>query len=304
MIVINSLFPVFALLILGAALKHFKFTNETFLKTSDRLVYFIFFPVLLFWKIGGATSAFTIDWQFIAAVTIAVLLVYIFSCLYINLLHISDYMAGSFSQSCYRFNTYIGMAIIIVALGDSGVHYFGILIGFIIPIINVLAVSTLIWFSGKKYAWKARSIITAKALISNPLIIACIGGILYARLNIPLPVFIDNTLRLISLITLPLALISIGATLSFKSIGNYFKPALAASFIKLILLPTIGYVLLRLLAVGPLPFKVGMIFFALPTSTAIYILSSQLASDTKLASASIVLSTVLSFGSLSIALLL
>jgi predicted permease len=49
--------------------------------------------------------------------------------------------------------------------------------------------------------------------------------------------------------------------------------------------------------------KVGMIFFALPASTAIYVLSSQLYSDTELASASIVTSTVLSFFSLSAVLL-
>ncbi|MFZ0447992.1 MAG: hypothetical protein WAL98_02010 [Desulfatiglandaceae bacterium] len=42
--------------------------------------------------------------------------------------------------------------------------------------------------------------------------------------------------------------------------------------------------------------------FALPTSTAIYILSSQLNSDTELASASVVLSTILSFASLTVAL--
>jgi predicted permease len=49
-------------------------------------------------------------------------------------------------------------------------------------------------------------------------------------------------------------------------------------------------------------FKVGMLFFAMPTSTALYVLSSQLNSDTKLASASIALSTVLSFVSLSVVL--
>jgi hypothetical protein len=38
-----------------------------------------------------------------------------------------------------------------------------------------------------------------------------------------------------------------------------------------------------------------MIFFALPTSPAIIVLSSQLNSDTKFASAAIVLSTLLSF---------
>jgi malonate transporter len=35
------------------------------------------------------------------------------------------------------------------ALGETGVSRFGILIGFLIPIINVLAVSTLIWYSGQ-----------------------------------------------------------------------------------------------------------------------------------------------------------
>jgi predicted permease len=46
-----------------------------------------------------------------------------------------------------------------------------------------------------------------------------------------------------------------------------------------------------------------MLFFAQPTSTAIYILSSQLNSDTELASAVIVLSTLLSFGSMALVLL-
>ena len=45
-----------------------------------------------------------------------------------------------------------------------------------------------------------------------------------------------------------------------------------------------------------------MVFFALPTSTAIYVLSSQLRSDTRLASAAIVVSTAGSLASLSVVL--
>jgi predicted permease len=47
-----------------------------------------------------------------------------------------------------------------------------------------------------------------------------------------------------------------------------------------------------------------MIYFTLPTSTALYILSAQLNSDTQLASAAIALSTILSFFSLSLALII
>jgi predicted permease len=50
------------------------------------------------------------------------------------------------------------------------------------------------------------------------------------------------------------------------------------------------------------PFKVAMIYFALPTSTAIFVLSSQLNSDTALASTSIVISTIFSLISLTVVL--
>jgi len=51
------------------------------------------------------------------------------------------------------------------------------------------------------------------------------------------------------------------------------------------------------------PFGVGMIFLALPISMAIYILSSQLGSDTKLVSGAIMIPAILSFFPLSAALI-
>ena len=85
---------------------------------------------------------------------------------------------------------------------------------------------------------------------------------------------------------------------------NYFKLSLVACVFKLAILPLAGYLLLNAFNTTGVSFKVGMIYFALPTSTALYILSSQLSSDTQLASATIALSTILSFISLSLALLI
>jgi hypothetical protein len=56
MLVLDNLFPVFALLLFGHLLKRFGITHDAFLKTADKLIYYIFFPVLLFWKIGAAAS--------------------------------------------------------------------------------------------------------------------------------------------------------------------------------------------------------------------------------------------------------
>ena len=302
--VVNNLFPVFALLLFGHLLKRTGLTHDAFLKTADKLIYFIFFPALLFWKIGGAASDRIGDPGLYLAAICAVVCIYILSSLYIKLFRVGAFQAGSFSQSCYRFNTYIGMAVVLSALGEDGVRQFSILIGLIIPLINVLAVSTLSWFAEDEIALQKRLVQTLKALLTNPLIIACISGIVYWKWIGSFPVFLDNTFRLASFVTLPLALLSIGGALTLSGIKTHLKLSLVASIFKLIILPLAGYLFLRAFETSGVSFSVGMIYFTLPTSTALYILSAQLNSDTQLASAAIALSTILSFFSLSLALLI
>ena len=104
--------------------------------------------------------------------------------------------------------------------------------------------------------------------------------------------------------TLPLALISIGGVLSPQGLWAHLRLSLTASVFKLAVFPAIGYAIMKAIGVTAPSFGVGMVFFALPTSTALYILSSQLNSDTELASAAIAVSTLLSVFSLSAALLM
>jgi predicted permease len=118
------------------------------------------------------------------------------------------------------------------------------------------------------------------------------------------PLFLTNSFKLAAYTALPLALLSIGGSLTFKGLKKNFGLALKASALKLVILPLAGLLLFKLMHVTGMAFHVGMIFLALPASPAIYILSSQLNSDTELATAAIVLSTVLSFISLSMVLCL
>ncbi len=304
MIVLDSLFPIFTLLLLGWFLKRQKITDTLFLNTADRLIYYIFFPILLFWKIGGTSFENGIDWSFCTASLLTLLVMFVLSTVVIKLFGISDFKAGSFSQSCYRFNTYIGFAIILNSLGEEGVKYFGVMIGFAIPLINVFAVSLLVWFSGQKVNYSKRLSLAARAMVSNPHILGCLAGILYSRAVGNFPLFIDNSLRLVSMVTLPLALISIGGSLTFAGVKGNLNISLLASMLKLIILPVIGWSFFNFFNVTGIAFKVGIIFFTLPASPAIYVLSSQMNSDTKLASSTIVISTIFSIFSLSVALLL
>lgn len=302
--VFSSLFPVFALLLLGSLLKRCGLAGDDFLKTSDRLVYYIFFPVLLFWKIGGVDTGSGVSWNLCASGLVAIAAIYLVGAAAMKIFKVSSFQAGTFSQCCYRFNTYIGMAVVFNALGDEGVKHFGVLIGFVIPFINVLAVSTLIWYAGQRVSFTRRMQAAITEIITNPLILACLAGLLYARYINSFPAFLDNAFRLSAAVALPLALLSIGGNLTLKSIKGNLLLAVVASVIKLLLLPIAGYAALKLFQVSGVPFKVGMIYFTLPASASIYVLSAQLDSDTELASAAVVLSTILAFFSLTVGLLL
>ena len=196
------------------------------------------------------------------------------------------------------------MALVLNAFGEAGGRQFGILIGIIIPWVNVMAVTILIWFSGQRLTFWKQVQMTFKAVFTNPLFIACIAGFIYSNTLKVFPKPIDNTFALLSMLTLPLALLSIGGALTLKSLKTYFRLSIVASVFKLLVLPLTGYLMLSAFNVSGLPFKVSMILFTLPTSTAMYVLSSQLNSDTDLASANIFLSTILSFFSLSLVLML
>ncbi len=304
MILLESLFPIFILLLLGWFLKRQGLTDTTFLQTSDRLIYYIFFPLMLFWKIGGASFDNGIDWSFCTASLFSLLVMFLLSMVVIRLFRISDFQAGTFSQSCYRVNSYIGLAIILSSLGEEGVRYFGIMLGFAIPLVNFFAVSILVWFSGREVNYRKRLSISSRVMVSNPLILGCLAGVLYSSSVGSFPLFIDNSLRLASMVTLPLALISIGGSLTFAGVKGNFSISLLASIHKLIVLPVIGYLFFYLFNVTGIALQVGMIFFTLPTSSTIYVLSSQMNSDAELASSIIVISTILSFLPLSIVLLL
>jgi predicted permease len=238
--ILNALFPVFAIIVLGHILKRFGLTSDAFLNKSDRLIYFIFFPILLFWKIGTAPPAASTNFDFCLAALCTVTMVFVLSILYIKIFSVGEFQAGTFSQSCYRFNTYVGMALVLNAFGEAGGRHFGILIGIIIPWVNVMAVTILIWFSGQRLTFWKQVKVTFKAVFTNPLFIACIAGFIYSNTLKVFPKPIDNTFALLSMITLPLALLSIGGALTLKSLKKYFKLSIAASGFKLLVLPLTG----------------------------------------------------------------
>lgn len=300
--ILDAVFPVFALIALGAWLRRRGLTDRAFLATGDRLVYYVFFPVLLFWKIGGAVAPETLPWSLWIAGLGSMLAMWILAAIVMRALRLPPVRQGAFSQSTFRFNTYVAIAVVFNAQGNEGVARLGELLGVAIPLANVLAVVTFIWASRETLDQRQRVRMTLLALVRNPLILACAVGMLWARLLPPWPTAVDNTLRLASTFTLPFALISIGGALTFHGLRSRIVPTAAATALKVAVMPLIGFAALHLLHITGDDRLTAMLFFAMPASTAMYVLTRELGGDSDLSSAIIVLSTLASFVSLSVVL--
>jgi malonate transporter len=303
LVVLESIVPIFAVIFLGHALKRFGMIDDRFMEMSDSLLYFLFMPGLLFWKIAEQSPDKPIDWSVVLPAMAVIFATFLASLVYAGLAKISYGKIGSFSQSCYRFSTYLGLAVVSATYGEKGVREFGILIAFLIPFINLLAVPSLIWYSSARPAFSKELWILVRSIALNPLIVACLAGLAYSRLSIPMPHVFAATLSMTSALALPLALVSVGGSLTLEKIKFHIAESVAAAGFKLILTPLLGYLVLKWFRIPAFSFSVAMIYFGLPTSPNNHILSAQLNSDVELAKAAMVLSTLISAITLSVILI-
>jgi len=304
--IINTVFPVFLIIALGAQLRKGGFISAGFVDGLNRLVYWVALPSLLFYKIATASY----DYQ-VAGKTFLVVLAGMLACIaagYIvaAVMRVPSAATGTLVQGAFRGNLlYVGLPIIIYSFAGSGnsnpaeIEAVAILVlAPIVPAYNIAAV--LVLLASRQKLDRNVPVKIFRQIITNPLIIACVGGVLYSLIFPALPIVIVRACSAVGQIALPLALIGVGAALVQGKIVGRRSSAFAASVIKIVLAPAAGFVAARLLGLGPAETKVGLLFLACPTATISYIMAGQLGGDEQLSAAIVLVSTILSIVSLSL----
>jgi predicted permease len=131
-------------------------------------------------------------------------------------------------------------------------------------------------------------------VLGNPVILSAIAGILFSLAGIRVPIVIDRSLDILSGLALPMALLVIGASLSFELMQLRILRVISSSFIKLILLPGLGLALYRLFGLALQDYLPGLILLASPTATITYVMAKEMDGDTDFAVAALSTSTMLS----------
>ena len=229
---LNATVPVFAMIVLGMFFKKIGTIDDVFASRMNKFVFLIPLPVLLFKDL--ATLDFETIWDtkfvlFCFFITIlSILIVTLLSFLLKN-----KQNQGEFIQASYRSSAaLLGIALIQNVYGKATMAPL-MIIGSV-PLYNIMADVVLSFFSPeRKGLSKEVWLKTIKGILTNPILIGIVVGILWSLLHLPMPTMLDKTVTSIGNVATPLGLMAMGATFNYKEALGDLKPALCAAFIKL-----------------------------------------------------------------------
>lgn len=306
--IFDSLLPLALLVALGAALLRLRFFDDAFRKGLDRLVYWVALPALIVRVLAEAPSNEVLGSAGAMVVTLcsATVAIAAGSWVVAKLIRRPDAEAGVFTQAAFRGNlAFVGLPVITLAVGtgEAGSAILAkaaLVFAPTVVLYNVLGVAALIAAQHRFDA--SLPVKMVKSLITNPLLLACVAGLLVWYFEIGLPAAALTTLDLVGKPAAPLALISLGGALVTYPVGKRLGTALLASALKCGATPLVAWLIAGWWGLPADDRLVVLIFAACPTAVASYVLATQLKGDPALAAATIVLSTLLSAVSLGVVL--
>ncbi len=282
--------PIFLVIMSGFLLYRFSLINDNVIKANNKLVFYIFLPALLVYKIADSNIKSMFNVNMVGVLYISVFIVFILSLLISTGLRINKKEIGTIAISSFRGNfAYMGLPIAYYLFSNRGIVIGSMLIAFIVPFVNVISILSLSLSSKGSYK-KA-----LKDSILTPIVLASFLGIFLSVYGIKIPQIVERFLKILSLPALTLALLGIGASLKFNEIAKKPFLMILSGSLKLFILPFIGILLLKFMPLVSMQAKVLLVMLASPPATLNYIMAQQMGGDEVLASANICFSTIFSF---------
>lgn len=230
---LNATIPVFLLMVLGLALRKIGWIDEAFASRMNKFVFRVPLPVLLFQDLATVDFYEMWDGRFVLFCFAVTFLGIVIAGL-LSLLLKNRRIQGEFIQASYRSSAaLLGIAFIQNIYGSAGIAPL-MIIGSV-PLYNIMAVAVLSFFSPERKKLDAGTVKkTWKGIVTNPIIIGILIGMIWSLLRLPLPEIAAKTVSSIGATATPLGLMAMGASFDFRKALGQKGPALAASFLKLI----------------------------------------------------------------------
>lgn len=292
--------PFFALIALGYGAGRSGFFTEVATAWLTKFVFYFALSAMIFRFAANLPITEVFDGRFVAAYLWGTAFVYGIATI-VALLRKRGLEEAAVEAQCAVIGNvgFLGLPMLILLLGERAIG----------PVMLVLSVDLIVFGSlivilitgardGRMSLGIFRTV--GRGLVSNPMIVSIVLGLLWSALSLPIPAPMNDFLDLLGGAATPCALFAIGASLASKS-AERMAVAGWLSFAKLVLHPlfvTIGA--LYLFHVNAYSAAVMIACAALPVAGNVYILAQHFGVAPHRVSASILISTILSVVTVSL----
>jgi len=295
--------PVFSLVFIGIWLKWRNKIDDAFTSKASYIVFNLALPVLMFAAIVRTDISQIANARLITfALSIAFVSFFVlwFGARFYRLKAAN---LGVFVQASFRSNLGIlGLAFCVTTFAEPGLAIGALLLAVITPIYNILSIYALTHAASMEAKMNWPQLL--KDVITNPLIVAILCALPLAYMQWQPPMIMMRSIDYLAAMTLPLALICIGGSLSLSALRQSQALSWLSVTIKLVLLPLV--VGLSAYGFGFRGVELGclILMFASPTAAASFVMVRAIGGNHVLAANIIALTTLVSMFTLSIAIYL
>lgn len=291
---LNATIPVFLLMVLGYILKLLKVVDEPFVKTLNKFNFQITLPVLLFRDIAESDFYSVWDTSYVLYCFLVTLFCIVVIWVLAAIFFKDKAQMGEFIQASFRSSAAVlGIAFIQNIYGNAGMAPL-MIIG-TVPLYNVAAVLILSFTKpGSSEPDKSSITNSIKGILTNPIIIGILLGMIVSISGISFPVIVSKTISNISSLATPLALIGLGAGFEGKKALKQMKPTIFCTITKLLILPLLFLPLATWMGFRDEKMVAILIMLGSPTTVSCYIMAKNMGHEGTLTSSVVVATTFLS----------
>lgn len=290
---LNATVPIFLVMVLGYVLKQIGMFSEEFCSVANRYVFKVALPVLLFRDIAQTNlyEDFHLDFVlYCMGVTIVMFLgVWALAAKFLP----DKTMVGAFAQGSVRSSVAVlGIAFVVNIYGAPGLA--PLMIVSAVPLFNIFSVIILTFSAGGGTHGRAAIKKACINVLKNPIILGIFAGLPFSLLRVTIPDIPAKAIESVAATATPIALLVVGAGFEGTKALAKIRPTIAATAIKLLVLPAVFLPLAVHLGFSGTEMVAVLIMLGSPTTVTSYIMAKNMDNDGELSSSVVVLTTLLS----------
>ncbi|MBM6550089.1 AEC family transporter [Marinomonas ostreistagni] len=303
--VLNITAPIFFLILLGFIAIRFKLLPKEALPALSKFVLYMALPSVMITKIAALDLAAVINVPYMLVYALAGLTVFVVTLMLARFVLKERWSTSGVSAmgGMMPNSAFIGFPILLQFLDTAPAQAFAMALvveNILFLPLGLIFVESVHGHSGGTVKFVLAKV--AKRIATNPIILAVFFGVLMSMLGLHFPRAIGGGLELLAQAAAPAALIVIGGSLVGVVIkGDKLRIGLVTSM-KLILFPTMTFILLQFFPAMPYHLKAGVLVFSTVPMFSVYPIIGGEYGQRDFCASVLLVTTILSFFSISLML--